>query len=263
MPVRSVYTAATGMRAQQFNVDTISNNLANVNTTAFKRDRADFEDLFYQHAKVPGAPATEATEHPTGIHVGTGVRTAATQKLHTQGNAEKTDNPLDMMIQGDGFFQVQQADGTTAYTRSGSFKLDGDGNIVTSNGRFLLPEITVPEDATSINIREDGTVSVQIPGQTDPQEIGQIELAKFVNPAGLRSLGASLFEETTASGDPQVAIPGEDGLGNLRQGFLETSNVDVVRSLTKLITAQRGFEFNQRAVSTSDRMLQTVARLIQ
>jgi flagellar basal-body rod protein FlgG len=259
--LRALYTGGTGMRAQKFKVDTIANNLANVNTTGFKKDRADFESLFYQHRKVPGAPATEATEHPTGISVGSGVRTAATQTLHTQGNAQKTDNPLDMMISGDGFFRVMQSDGSMAYTRNGSFKLDGEGNVVTSNGLFLQPQIQVPENATNLTIRQDGTVSAKLPGQAAPQEIGQIELASFVNPAGLQKTGASLYEETPASGAPQVLAPGQDGAGQIRQGFLETSNVNVTNALTDMISAQRAFEFNQRTIKTSDQMLQTVSRI--
>lgn len=261
--LRSLFTGATGMKAQKFNVDTIANNLANVNTTGFKKDRADFESLFYEHKKSPGAPATNATEHPTGISVGTGVRVAATQTLHQQGSAEKTGNDTDLMIQGDGFFRILQPDGTTAYTRAGSFKLDGEGNLVTANGRFLQPQIQVPEEATSITVRKDGTVSAKIPGQADLQEIGQIELATFVNPSGLEKIGSSLYEETTASGAPQVLTPGQGGAGQVRQGFLETSNVEVTNALTDMISAQRAFEFNQRSIRTSDQMLQTVSRLVQ
>lgn len=261
--IRSLHTAATGLRAQQFFVDVTSNNLANVNTTGFKRRRPDFEDLFYEHLQSPGTPATEATEHPTGISVGSGVKTGATQKIFLQGSARKTENPLDLMIQGDGFFQVLQPDGTVAYTRDGSFKLDGEGNIVTSNGLFLEPQIQVPENATSIDIRSDGTVSVKVPGQTESQEIGQIELAKFVNPAGLRSIGNNLFEQTTASGPAQVLTPDQEGAGGIEQGFIETSNVDVVESLTNLISAQRAFEFNHRSIRTADQMLSRVATLLQ
>jgi flagellar basal-body rod protein FlgG len=260
--MRSLFTGQTGMQAMQFRVDTISNNLSNVNTTGFKKDRADFESLFYEHKTAPGAPATNATEHPTGISVGTGVRTAATQTMHQQGNAQNTGNDLDMMIEGKGFFQVLQEDGSVAYTRDGSFKLDGEGNIVTSNGRFLEPSIQVPEEATGVSIRTDGTVSAKIPGQTDPQQIGEIELATFVNPAGLRKTGQNLFEETTASGAPQLQLAGEGGAGQIRQGFLEGSNVDVTNSLTDMISAQRAFEFNQRSIRTSDQMLQTISRLV-
>jgi len=229
--IRSLFTGGTGMRAQQFFVDTIGNNLANVNTTGFKRSRPDFQDLFYEHLKVPGAPATNATEHPTGITVGTGVRVGSTNRVHIQGNARKTENPLDISIQGEGFFQVTRADGTIAYTRDGSFKLDGEGNIVTSNGLFLEPQITIPQDATNINIRSDGTVSVSLPGQNEAQQVGQIEIAKFVNPAGLKSEGDNLFTETTA--------------------------------LTNMIAAQRAFDFNHRTIRTSDQMLSRAATLLR
>lgn len=261
--IRSLYTGGTGMRAQQFYVDTIGNNLSNVNTTGFKRARPDFQSLFYEHKKVPGAPATDATEHPTGISVGTGVKVGSTNRLHTQGNARKTDNPLDMSIQGDGFFQVTRADGTTAYTRDGSFKLDGEGNMVTSSGLFLEPQIQIPQEATGISIRSDGTVSVSLPGQSQSQQVGQLELAKFVNPAGLKAEGKNLFTETTASGAPTVQAPGNGGTGTLQQGFLETSNVDVVQSLTNMISAQRAFDFNHRTIRTSDQMLSRAATLLR
>lgn len=261
--IRSLFTGGTGMRAQQFFVDTIGNNLANVNTTGFKRSRPDFQDLFYEHLTVPGAPATDATEHPTGVSVGTGVKVGSTNRVHIQGNARKTENSLDMSIQGDGFFQVTMADGTEAFTRDGSFKLDGEGNIVTSEGLFLEPQIQVPEEATNITIRGDGTVSVTLPGQVDSQEIGQIELANFVNPAGLKSEGNNLFTETVASGAPQLSAPGNDGVGEIQQGFLETSNVDVVQSLTNMISAQRAFDFNHRTIRTSDQMLSRAATLLQ
>lgn len=261
--IRSLFTGGTGMRAQQFFVDTIGNNLSNVNTTGFKRSRPDFQSLFYEHMKVPGAPATDATEHPTGISVGTGVRVGSTNRVHLQGNARKTENPLDMSIQGDGFFQVTQADGSTGYTRDGSFKLDGEGNIVTSNGLFLEPQIQIPEDATGISIRDDGTVSVSLPGQNESQEVGQIQLAKFVNSAGLKSEGKNLFTETTASGAPTLETPGNGGTGALQQGFLETSNVDVVQSLTNMISAQRAFDFNHRTIRTSDQMLSRAATLLR
>lgn len=259
--MRSLFTAGSGMRAQQFNVDTISNNLSNVNTTGFKRDRADFQDTFYEHLQTPGAPANEATEHPTGISVGSGVRIGATQSIQTQGSLKRTDGTLDMAIEGDGYFQVLQPDGSTAYTRDGSFKLDGEGNVVNSDGLFLEPQFTIPEDATEVNIREDGTVSVVTQGDTEAQEVGQIEVAKFVNPSGLKDIGSNLKEETTASGAPQVLTPGQDGAGQVRQGVLEKSNVDVVDSMTKLITAQRAFEMNSRSIQTTDGMLQEVSNL--
>ncbi len=261
--IRSLFNGATGMRAQQFNVDIVSNNLANVNTNGYKRTRADFEDLFYEHLKVPGSPSAEATEHPTGIAVGMGVRCGATSKVYSQGNARKTENPLDVMIKGDGFYQIMQPDGSIAYSRDGSFKMDGDGDIVTSSGLYLEPQITIPEDATNVTIRGDGTVSAQVPGNAEPQQVGQIEVANFVNPAGLRNIGSNLLKETTASGAPQVVTPGTEGSGELQQGFIESSNVDVIEALTDLIAMQRAYEFNHRTIRTSDKMLARATTLLQ
>ncbi len=261
--IRSLFSAATGMRAQQFNVDVVSNNLSNVNTNGFKRSKGEFEDLFYEHMKVPGSPSNQASEHPTGISVGMGVRTGGTSRSHAQGNARNTENSLDWMVKGDGMFQVLQPDGTTAYTRDGSFEMDGEGNIVTSSGHYLQPQIQIPEEATDIDVRADGTISAQMPGETDAQEVGQIELARFVNPSGLRAAGSNLFKETSASGPPQVTVPGQDGAGEIQQGFLEKSNVDVIRSLTDLISMQRAYEFNHRTIRTSDRMLQRATTLLQ
>ncbi|MGM0380769.1 MAG: flagellar basal-body rod protein FlgG [bacterium] len=261
--IRSLYSAATGMRAQQFNVDVVSNNLANVNTNGFKRSKGEFEDLFYEHFTTPGSPSNQASEHPTGISVGMGVRTGGTARSHAQGNARNTENSLDLMIKGDGMFQILKPDGTTAYTRDGSFALDGDGRIVNSSGHFLQPEVQVPADATSIDIRADGTISAQMPGEAEAQEVGQIELARFANPAGLKAEGSNLYNETTASGAPQVSIPGQDGAGEVQQGFLEKANVDVIKSLTDLISMQRAYEFNHRTIKTSDRMLQRATTLLQ
>lgn len=261
--IRSLYTGATGMQAQQFNVDVTSNNLANVNTNGFKRDRANFEDLFYQYMKNPGAPSAEATEHPTGLSVGMGVRAGSTSKVYTQGNPKKTENPLDMMIKGDGFFQVQKADGSTAYTRDGSFKMDGDGNVVTSNGLYTVPQIQIPQQATGITVRKDGTVSADMPGQNEPQNVGQIEIAKFVNPAGLKAEGSNLFTETPASGAPTVATPGTEGAGDIQQGFVESSNVNVISSLTKLIAMQRAYEFNHKTIKAGSRMLRRATTLLK
>ncbi len=261
--IRSLFSAATGMRAQQFNVDVVSNNLSNVNTNGFKRSKGEFEDLFYEHMKDPGSPSNQASEHPTGISVGMGVRTGGTSRSHAQGNARNTENALDLMVKGDGMFQVLQPDGTTAYTRDGSFELDGEGNIVTSSGHYLQPQIQVPEEATDIDVRADGTVSAQMPGQTEAEEVGQIELARFTNPSGLRAEGSNLFKETSASGSPQVTTPGQDGAGEIQQGFLEKSNVDVIRSLTDLISMQRAYEFNHRTIRTSDQMLQRATTLLQ
>jgi len=259
--MRSLHTAATGMIAQQFKMDTIANNLANVNTTAFKKSRADFQDLLYQSLRFAGSPVTAGAQIPTGIQIGHGVRTVATQKLFTPGNLEQTDNPLDLVIEGDGFFQILLPDGTIAYTRDGSFKKDGNGRIVTSDGFFLEPEIIIPEDAVEVAVGADGTVSVKLAGDSDFQEIGQIELARFINPAGLHSVGGNLYLATEASGPPIVGIAGLDGLGNLRQGFLEMSNVQVVEEMVNMITSQRAYEVNSRAIQASDEMLQTANNL--
>src|SRR5690606_4545937 len=226
--MRSLHTAASGMAGQQFNIDTIANNLANVNTTGFKKSRADFQDLLYQSVRFAGTPVTAGAQIPTGIQIGHGVRTVATQKIFSQGTFKQTDNPLDVVIEGDGFFQVLMPDGTIAYTRDGAFKQDANGRIVTSDGFYLEPEIVIPESAVQIAIGTDGTVSVTISGDSEPQTVGQIELARFVNPAGLQSAGRNLFFATAASGAPLVGIAGLDGFGNLAQGFLEMSNVQVV-----------------------------------
>ncbi|MFP4687008.1 MAG: flagellar basal-body rod protein FlgG [bacterium] len=262
--IRSLFSGGTGMRAQQFNVDIVSNNLSNVNTNGYKRTRADFEDLFYEHLKVAGSPSADAAEHPTGISVGMGVRTGATSKVYSQGNARKTENSLDVMIKGDGFFQIMQPDGTTAYSRDGAFKMDGDGNLVTSSGLYVQGgDISIPENATGITIRADGTVSAQIQGQEEPENVGQLELAKFVNPSGLKTIGSNLLKETTASGSPQVVTPGTEGAGELQQGFIESSNVDVIEALTDLIAMQRAYEFNHRTIRTSDKMLARATTLLQ
>ncbi len=253
--IRALWTAASGMMAQQLNIDTISNNLSNVNTTGFKKNRAEFEDLIYQTTAEAGTPVASGLTLPTGIQVGLGVRPSATQKLFMQGNIYQTENPLDIAIEGDGFFQVTLPDGTIAYTRDGSFKLDADGNIVTSDGYFIEPPITIPQNATSISISPEGVVSVKVPGQVAAQNVGQIQLARFVNPAGLKAVGDNLFKETDASGAPIVANPGTNGMGNLRQGFLEASNVQVVEEMVKLITAQRAYESNSKSIQTADDML--------
>ncbi len=261
--IRSLYTGATGMRAQQFNVDVTANNLANINTNGFKRDRANFEDLFYQYLKNPGAPSAEATEHPTGVSVGMGVRTGSTSKVYTQGNAKRTENPLDLMIKGDGFFQIQTADGGTAYTRDGALKMDGEGNLVTADGQYVQPNITIPEDANGVTVRQDGTVSASVPGQAAPVNVGQLQLATFVNPAGLKAESSNLFTETPASGTPTVSTPGTEGAGEIQQGFLESSNVDVISSLTKLISMQRAYEFNHKTIKASSRMLRRATTLLK
>lgn len=259
--MRSLWTASTGMIGQQFNVDVISNNLANVNTTAFKKDRVDFEDLMYQRMLLAGTPTSGDAVIPTGIQVGLGTRVAATQKMFEQGSLKRTGNPLDVAIEGDGFFRVTLAGGTTAYSRDGSFKLDSTGRVVTSDGDPLADAITIPQDATAILVTTDGTVSVQQPGAVAPAQIGTITIAKFVNPAGLGAVGQNLYLETASSGAPIEAQPQTEGLGALRQGFLEMSNVQVVESMVDLITAQRAYEVNSRSIQTSDGMLQTAAGL--
>jgi len=254
--LRSLWTAASGMEAQALNIDVLSHNLANVNTTGFKKGRADFQDLMYETLRLPGSPSTTSTQVPTGIQVGLGTRTAAIQKIFLQGDYKATKNELDMAIEGDGFFQISKPDGDIAYTRDGSFKLDSDGRIVTSDGFLLEPEISVPPDAMTISIGIDGTVSVLQAGQSEPNEIGTIELGNFINPAGLNAIGRNLYLPTAASGDVVSGTAGEDGFGTIAQGFLEMSNVSVVEEMVKLISAQRAYEINSKAIQASDEMLQ-------
>ncbi|MBP9613758.1 MAG: flagellar basal-body rod protein FlgG [Sulfurospirillum sp.] len=256
--IRSLYTAATGMIAQQTQIDTTSNNISNVNTIGYKKQRAEFADLMYQVMEYAGTATSGTSVSPTGIEVGLGVRPTAIAKIFTQGNFKETGNPLDMAITGNGFFQIQLPDGTTGYTRNGSFKLDNEGNVVNSDGYRLLPEIVIPEDATQISIGVDGIVSVLQAGATEMTQVGQIELANFVNPAGLHSLGDNNFINTASSGDPINSIPGLNGLGQTRQQFVEMSNVQLVEEMTDLITGQRAYEANSKAIVTSDEMLQTV-----
>ncbi|MCQ2715794.1 flagellar basal-body rod protein FlgG [Helicobacter pylori] len=259
--LRSLYSATSGMLAQQTHIDTTSNNIANVNTTGFKKSRADFNDLFYQAMQYAGTNTSNTTLSPDGMEVGLGVRPSAITKMFSQGSPKETENNLDVAITGKGFFQVQLPDGTTAYTRSGNFKLDEQGNLVTSEGYLLIPQITLPEDTTQVNIGVDGTVSVTQGLQTTSNVIGQITLANFVNPAGLHSMGDNLFSITNASGDAIVGNPDSQGLGKLRQGFLELSNVRLVEEMTDLITAQRVYEANSKSIQTADAMLQTVNSL--
>ncbi|ANH41679.1 flagellar basal-body rod protein FlgG [Helicobacter pylori] len=259
--LRSLYSATSGMLAQQTHIDTTSNNIANVNTTGFKKSRADFNDLFYQAMQYAGTNTSNTTLSPNGMEVGLGVRPSAITKMFSQGSPKETENNLDVAITGKGFFQVQLPDGTTAYTRSGNFKLDEQGNLVTSEGYLLIPQITLPEDTTQVNIGVDGTVSVTQGLQTTSNVIGQITLANFVNPAGLHSMGDNLFSITNASGDAIVGNPDSQGLGKLRQGFLELSNVRLVEEMTDLITAQRAYEANSKSIQTADAMLQTVNSL--
>jgi flagellar basal-body rod protein FlgG len=260
--IRSLHIARTGLDAQQTQVDVISNNLANVSTTGFKRARAVFEDLLYQTIRQPGAQSSQLTRLPSGFQLGTGVRTVATERIFAQGNLLQTGNPLDIAIQGKGFFQILLPDGTTAYTRDGSFQLDDTGQVVmTANGFALQPALTIPSDTLTITVAGDGTVSVTQPGAATPTTVGNIQLATFINPAGLISLGENLFQESAASGTPTTGTPGTDSLGLLNQTFLETSNVNVAEELVDLIKAQRAYEINARAITTSDEMLQTLTQL--
>jgi flagellar basal-body rod protein FlgG len=259
--MRSLYTAATGMLAQQLQIDTTSNNISNVNTIGYKKQRAEFADLMYQTMEYAGTSTSATSMSPTGIEVGLGVRPTAITKQFTQGNFSETGNDLDMAISGNGFFQIELADGTTAYTRNGSFKLDSEGNVVNSDGYKLLPEIVIPDDATEVSIGTDGTVSVLQANDTEMTEIGQIEIANFVNPAGLHSLGDNNFLNSSASGDVITGTPGLNGLGQIRQQFVEMSNVELVEEMTDLITGQRAYEACSKAITTSDEMLQTVNAL--
>jgi len=255
--MRSLWTAASGMTGQQFNIDTISHNLSNVNTTGFKKNRADFEDLLYQNRRIAGTPATELTVVPTGIQVGHGVRVSATQKMFTQGALQQTGEISDLAIQGEGFFRVLLMDGTYGYTRDGSFKIDSDGQLVTSNGYRVLPEVVLPEDFVreSLTVTQDGRFSVKIAGSDDPIDVGQMELYRFTNPAGLQAIGENLFKVTNGSGDAIGGRPGFDGMGKLQHKFLEMSNVSVVNEMVNMIVAQRAYELNSKAIQTSDTML--------
>jgi flagellar basal-body rod protein FlgG len=259
--MRSLWIAKTGMEAQQTQLDNISNNLANVGTNGYKRSHAVFEDLIYQNMRQSGANSTEQTTLRTGLQVGLGVRPVATARIYTQGNLQQTSNNLDLAIKGDGFFQIQMPDGTTSYTRDGSFQLNANGQMVTSNGYTLLPGVTIPNNAQSLTIGNDGTVSVTLPGQATPQTVGQLQLATFVNPAGLDPKGQNLFAETASSGTPNTGAPNNNGIGALQQGFVETSNVNVVEELVQMIQTQRAYELNSKAVQTSDQMLQKLAQI--
>ncbi len=255
--MRSLWTAASGMTGQQFNIDTISNNLANVNTTGFKKTRADFEDLLYQTTRIAGTPATELTTVPTGIQVGHGVKVAATQKVFTQGALQSTGNVSDMAISGEGFFRVLLLDGSYGYTRDGSFKIDSNGQIVNSNGYRLMPEVTLPQNfiRDSLSVSQDGRVTVKVAGNNNPVQVAQLELYRFVNPAGLQSIGQNNLKATNGSGPAIGGRPGFDGMGQINQKFLEMSNVSVVSEMVNMIVAQRAYELNSKAIQTSDTML--------
>jgi flagellar basal-body rod protein FlgG len=259
--MRSLWISKTGMEAQQTQLDTISNNLANVSTNGYKRTQAVFEDLMYQNLRQAGAPSTEQTQLPAGLQVGLGARAVASSRLFTQGNLQQSSNPLDLAVLGNGFFEVQLPDGTTGYTRDGAFQLSATGQLVTNSGYAVNPGITVPANATQITIGSDGTVSASIPGQAAPQVVGQLTLASFVNPAGLEAKGQNLYAETAASGAPQGGTPGQGGLGQLRQGFVETSNVNVVEELVAMIQTQRAYEMNSKAIQTCDQMLAKLGQL--
>ncbi|MFK5950153.1 MAG: flagellar basal-body rod protein FlgG [Methylococcales bacterium] len=260
MTERALWVAKTGLDAQQTRMAVIANNLANVNTTGYKKSRAIFEDLIYQNIRQVGAQSTQNTELPTGLQLGTGVRTVATEKLHSQGNIQQTENSLDVAISGRGFFQIINPNGDINYTRDGSFKLDSTGQLVTSGGMLLEPNITIPSDALSVTIGRDGTVSVVQPGSSATVQVGQIELADFINPAGLNPVGENLFTESVASGAPVVGTPGIDEFGAVFQGSLETSNVNVVEELVNMIETQRAYEMNSKAISTTDEMLSYVTQ---
>lgn len=255
--MRSLWTAASGMTAQQSNMDVIANNLANVNTTGHKKHRAEFQDLMYQTMRQAGIETGPDNQLPTGLQMGHGVRLVATNTIHTQGNFQSTGNPLDMAIEGEGYFQVTMPDGTVAYTRDGSFKRDSTGRLTTSEGYLLEPEIVIPDNATDITISTDGRVFAKIPGQNEPEDEGQIELTRFTNPAGLESNGRNLYLETAASGAPINSVPGEEGAGTIVQSYLEMSNVQVVEEMVNMIIAQRAYESNSKAITTSDSMLET------
>ena len=259
--INSLWISKTGMEAQQMQLDVISNNLANVSTTGFKRASAVFEDLMYQNLRQVGASSSEQSQLPTGLQVGLGVRTVATSRSFSQGNLQQTNNKLDVAIQGNGFFQVTMPDGTTSYTRDGSFQLDNQGRLVTATGLPIASGVTVPANATAVSIASDGTVSAQIPGSTTPQSIGTIALASFVNPAGLEPKGQNLFAETVSSGQPTTGTAGANGMGSLMQGFVETSNVNVAEELVTMIQTQRAYELNSKGVSTSDAMLGRLTQL--
>lgn len=259
---RALYTAATGMQAQQQNVDNIANNLANASTVGFKRTRLEFQDLLYQNLRTPGASANASTQLPVGLQIGLGARSISSERLFSQGDFKQTENPLDMVIEGSGFFQVRLASGEMAYTRAGSFHLNAQGQVVTATGESLEPAVTVPREATSITVGTDGTVSVTMPGQANAQNVGQIQLASFANPAGLEAIGRNLFKETAASGSATTGSPDSQGLGRVNQGFIENSNVNVVEELVSMIAAQRAYETNSKVITAADRMLGTINQAV-
>ena len=260
--IRALYTAASGMMAQELNLDNVANNLANSSTAGFRRRRMQFEDLVYQNLIMPGAAASQQTTVVAGLQVGLGTRSAASEVIQQQGDFSQTGNPLDLTIQGQGFFQILLPDGQTAYTRAGSFHLDAQGNLVTQDGDAVQPAVTIPAGATSVTVAQDGTISVTLPGQTAAQQVGSLQLAFFNNPGGLNSTGSNLFLATTASGDPIIGTPGgSEGLGSIVQGMVEQSNVSVVDEFVQMIVAQRSYEANSRVVNAADQMLQGINNL--
>ncbi len=262
--MRALYTSATGMAAQELNVQVISNNIANLRTTGYKKQRAAFQDLIYQHVRRVGAQASDqGTILPVGIDIGGGVKTVGTPRLMTQGTLSPTGNDLDMAIRGEGFFKIQMPDGTYTYTRDGSFQMDAQGRIVNAQGNLLQPTITVPQDASGITINAQGQISVKVPGSTTPMVLGQINLTRFVNKAGLQPIGDNLFVETPASGPPQDGIANIDGFGDIQQSNLEQANVEVVSEISDLIAAQRAYEMNAKVVSAADQMMQSTANLFR
>jgi flagellar basal-body rod protein FlgG len=261
--IRALYTAATGMQAEELAIDVTANNLANVNTTGFKKSRADFQDLLYQTLRAPAAATTTNTQSPTGLQVGLGVKPAAIQRINLQGDYDQTGNPLDLAIEGQGYFQITMPDGTTAYSRAGAFKLDNQARIVTSDGFPITPAVTVPDGAIDLTIGQDGVVSATLPGQTTPTQLGQIQTARFLNPAGLKAIGKNLLQETDSSGPAEVGIAGQENRGTIGQGFLENSNVSVVEELIALITGQRAYEVTSKAIQTADQMLQDTNAIVR
>jgi flagellar basal-body rod protein FlgG len=259
--IRSLWIAKTGLEAQQTQMDVIANNLANVSTTGFKKSRAVFEDLLYQNVRQPGAQSSQQTQLPSGLQIGTGVRTVATERIHTQGNPQATGNSKDVMVNGAGFLSVLLPDGSTGYTRDGSLQTDANGQLVTSEGFVIQPAITVPSNALSLTVARDGTVAVTLPNTVAPSQIGSLQLSTFVNPAGLESKGENLYVETSASGNAQTNAPGTNGAGFLMQGYVEASNVNVAEEMVNMIQTQRAYEINSKAITTSDQMLQKLTQL--
>lgn len=260
--ITALSTSATGMEAQRTKIDVIANNLANVNTTGFKKSRVDFQDLLYQDTRMVGSSSTRETQIPTGIQIGHGVRTAGVSKIYTVGDIKQTGNQLDLAIEGPGFFQVRMSDGEIAYTRAGAFKTDGEGRLVTSDGNPLVPNIVIPEDTTKVAIGKDGTVQAFLNGETrEGTELGIIELARFSNPAGLKSIGTNLHLESASSGQPIIGLAGEEGLGSISQGYIEDSNVSVMKEMVNMISAQRAYEINSKAVKTANEMLRTTNQM--